>query len=130
PTHPGRGCASKRPGAGPRLPLARPASRTRPASRREASACETVGLDRSLSRAICARETGPIRRTNSRTDRSLIARRRLGVPPGNVSSILGPSPPPRGHGEYSQETFLTIGADATLALLRSSREYVGSRGRR
>jgi hypothetical protein len=41
-------------------------------------------LDRSLSRAICARETGPIWRTNSRTERSLIALSRLGVPAANV----------------------------------------------
>jgi hypothetical protein len=52
-----------------------------------------VGLERSLSRAICALETGPMRRTNSSTERSLIARRRLGVPPGNLSStpVVSPS---------------------------------------
>jgi hypothetical protein len=33
-----------------------------------------------------------MRRTNSRTERSLIARRRLGVPPANVSSMLVVSP--------------------------------------
>jgi len=65
------------------VPLDRPASRTRPASTNATSACETVGLDRSLSRAIWARETGPICRTNSSTERSLIAFSRLGVPAAN-----------------------------------------------
>jgi hypothetical protein len=69
-------------------PLERPASRTRPDLRSEASACETVGLESSLSREIWALETGPVRRTNSRTVRSLIARSRLGVPAANVWSRL------------------------------------------
>jgi len=51
-----------------------------------------VGLERPVSRAISARETGPRRRIVSSADRSLIARSRLGVPAENVFSIgLPPS---------------------------------------
>src|SRR4029079_712961 len=102
---------------GPFPPLVRPASRTRPASRSVTSAWETVGFDNAVSRAICARETGPTRRTLSRTVRSLIARRRLGVPPTDVRStvVFGPSP-------SAKETFLTIPRDATLRPSPESRQ--------
>jgi hypothetical protein len=70
-----------------------------------------------------------MRRTNSSTERSLIARRRLGVPPGNVSSRLVVSPSraalePRVL-SYSQESFLTIGR-----MLRSPLHHVKRVGSR
>jgi hypothetical protein len=43
-------------------------------------------LDRPLSLAIWARETGPTSRMNSRTARSLMALSRLGVPAAKVWS--------------------------------------------
>ena len=100
-------------GGGSFPPVDRPASWTRPRAPGPASACETVGLDRAVSRAIWAREIGPRRGTDSRTVRSLIARSRLGVPTAGASRskfvVASLS-----SGASAKETFLTIRADATL----------------
>ena len=52
------------------------------------SAWDTVGLDKAVSRAIWARDTGPTRRTLSSTVRSLMTRSRLGVPATEVWTRL------------------------------------------
>ena len=80
---------------GPLPPEVRPASRTRSAPASADSAWDTVGLDNPESRAICARDTGPIARMNSSTERSLIARSRLGVPAAKVWSPPVPPPLPK-----------------------------------
>ena len=91
-TQPARGFSWYRIAVGPFPPLERPASRTSPACCSPASAWDTVGLDSAVSRASCAREIGPMRRTHSSTVRSLIARSKLGVPVTAVPSIAMASP--------------------------------------
>ena len=76
---------------GPGRPLDRPTSRTSPASRSALRPSETVGLERPLSRATWARETGPVRWIRSRMARALIARSRLGVPTVAGRSAKGSS---------------------------------------
>ena len=90
-TQPAAGFSSYSTALGPGRPLERPTSRTRPASSRAVRPRETVGLDRPLSRATWARETGPLRWIRSRMVRALIARSRLGVPTvGSRSAKVSP----------------------------------------
>ena len=79
-TQPAEGLSSYSTALGPGRPLERPTSRTRSASSRAVRPSETVGLDRPLSLATWARETGPVRWMCSRIVRALMARSRLGVP--------------------------------------------------
>src|SRR6266536_3944953 len=124
-TKPASGFRSWSIALGPRRPLVRPTSRTSPASRRAARLSETVGLDRPLSRATWARETGPVRWISSRMDLALIARSRLGVPAVTGRSATE-SPC------YSYEAFLTsplsIAGRGSQSAGRGRRS--GGRGRR
>jgi hypothetical protein len=70
-TQPAAGFSSYRTALGPVRPL------------------ETVGLDRPLSRATWARETGPLDWIRSRMVRALMARSRLGVPTVGSRSATG-----------------------------------------
>jgi hypothetical protein len=90
-TQPASGFSSYSTALGPRPPLERPTARTSSPSSRAARPSETVGLDRPLSRATWARETGPRRWISSRMVRALIARSRLGVPASGRSNTA-PTP--------------------------------------
>src|SRR5579859_7538719 len=92
-TQPALGLSSYRSALGPRSPRDLPTSRTSLASSRPVSASETVGLERPLTRATCARDSGPRRWMSSSTERSLIARSRLGVPAVNLLSSRPPARP-------------------------------------
>ena len=58
-TQPAVGFSSYSTALGPRSPLDRPTSRTRPASSRLASDNDTVGFESPLTLAACARDSGP-----------------------------------------------------------------------
>src|SRR5207253_9969572 len=79
-TQPATGFSSYNRALGPRSPRDLPTSRTRPPWSNPLSASDTVGFDSPLTRATWARERGPCPWIRSSTVRSLIARRRLGVP--------------------------------------------------
>src|SRR6188472_480994 len=91
-TQPAEGLSSYRIALGPFPPDERPASRTRREDSKEVSASDTVGFDSPDSRAIWARETGPRSRISPMTVRSLIARRRRGVPTGAYPALVSVRP--------------------------------------